>query len=211
VNGRAAGNQLLAEALAAAACGWPVLPGVVVVRSQLCSVLPHGSWSSGKRPVPVADVVHLASTDADTVRTYWRRCPEALVAIATGEGTDALEMPSFLGRCSVSRLRECGLPVPPVVATAARCTFLVSPEPQQWVEDRVADLALQQYGVRYRAAGEWVVLPPAELPGRDAVTWAVHPDEVVDRLPTARQVLSNVAYAAQRSLTAAAVPAELSW
>ncbi len=211
MNGRAAGNRLLAEALAAAAYGWPVLPGVVLVRSQLCSVLSRGSWSSSGQPVPVTDVTHLASTDAATLRTYWQRCPESLVAIATGQGTDALEMPSFLGRCSVSRLRECGLPVPPAVATAARCTFLVSPEPQQWVEDRVADLGLDQYGVRYRAAGGWVVLPPADLPGRDGVTWVVHPDEVIERLPTARQLLSNVAYAAQRSLTAAAVRAEPFW
>lgn len=73
-------NPFLTEALALARRGWPVFP---------CS---PAAGKGGKRPLVPGESApgakdggfHLATTDKDQIRAWWRRWPKALIGVPTG-------------------------------------------------------------------------------------------------------------------------------
>jgi bifunctional DNA primase/polymerase-like protein len=75
-----------------AACGYPVVPMHAAHPGGGCSC-PAGSGCSeaGKHP-RLAAWPRLAATDPDRVRGWWRRWPDANLALATGHRFDALDL-----------------------------------------------------------------------------------------------------------------------
>jgi Bifunctional DNA primase/polymerase, N-terminal len=75
-----------------AACGYPVVPMHAAHPDGDCSCLAGlGCPEAGKHP-RLAAWPRLASTDPATVRGWWRRWPDANLALATGRRFDALDL-----------------------------------------------------------------------------------------------------------------------
>ncbi|MBJ3774336.1 bifunctional DNA primase/polymerase [Acuticoccus mangrovi] len=70
-------SALLTAALALAERGWPVFP---------CN--PAADKAKGKQPL-IAKGFKGASTDPDTIRTWWREHPDALIGLSTGRDLGA--------------------------------------------------------------------------------------------------------------------------
>jgi hypothetical protein len=164
--GRGPANPLLDAALAYAARGWRVFP------------------VEGKRPL-TSHGAHDATTDEATIRAWWRRWPEAGVAVATGaeSGLVVLDVdPRSGGDESLRRLEaERGeLPRTPVVLTGGEDggDHYYLAHPGGTVPNRVG---LGGYsGLDLKADGGYVVAPPSiHLSGR-AYVWEVnaHHDDV---------------------------------
>jgi Bifunctional DNA primase/polymerase, N-terminal len=75
-----------------AACGYPMVPMHAICPGGGCTC-PAGSGCSdpGKHP-RLAGWTRLASTDPAVVRGWWRRWPDANLALATGRRFDALDL-----------------------------------------------------------------------------------------------------------------------
>jgi hypothetical protein len=80
-----------------AACGYPVVPMHAAHPDEGCSC-PAGSGcpEAGKHP-RLAAWPRLAAADPDTVRGWWRRWPDANLALATGRRFDVLDLDGTQG------------------------------------------------------------------------------------------------------------------
>ena len=78
----------LTAALLYANCGFPVFP-IHSVRDGKCTCGSACGRNAGKHPW-TAHGFKDASTDADTIRTWWQKWPDANVAIATGKRSNLL-------------------------------------------------------------------------------------------------------------------------
>jgi hypothetical protein len=119
-------------------------------------------WPGGKTPV-TNHGVHDATTDAETLRRWWIRWPDANVAIATGTpGPDVLDVDvrgGGSGWPALRRLRETGLlpPGAPLAVTpsgGAHLYFLGSNQRNGSLPDVHLD---------FRSAGGYVLVPPSRV------------------------------------------------
>jgi Bifunctional DNA primase/polymerase, N-terminal len=173
-------DGILGQALAYAASGWPVFPcGPGVKMPAIPSAHPAGSLCKGECGQD-GHGFRDATTDPARIRAWWRRWPDANVAIATGApGPDVLDVdnrPSgweafnrlkragaLAGAFALIRTRAGGLHVY-YQGTSQRCT-----------------VSIGGATVDYRAAGGYVVAPPSYVEA-DAKGPAGH-YEVLEKRP----------------------------
>jgi hypothetical protein len=139
-------SELLAAALEWASRGVPVLP---VRPAEKTPLTVHG----------VSD----ASTDADLVRAWWARWPEANVAIATGGGgVDVLDVDvrgAGSGWAALNQLRQAGLVADgmPRVRTPSGGIHL------HFVGTDQCNGSLHAEHVDFRSSGGYVLVPPSRV------------------------------------------------
>ncbi|HEX6498988.1 MAG TPA: bifunctional DNA primase/polymerase [Micromonosporaceae bacterium] len=143
--------DLLAAALAYAAAGWPV----------------HPCQPGGKEPL--TRWRDAATTDPRIIASWWRRWPDANVAIVTGApGPDVVDFDTKDGRAglaSLDRLRAAGL--------LSGAFALIRTQSGGWhlyyagTDQRNANLG--PCGVDFRGAGGYVLAPPSLVGGRPYV------------------------------------------
>ncbi|QFZ16316.1 bifunctional DNA primase/polymerase [Saccharothrix syringae] len=180
--------ELRAEAVNLAWHGWPVLPGTYPAGDRWAGR--DGVEDSG--PVPVhRDWRERVGTRADQVATWWAGRSYSIL-LATGHGVDAIEVDAELGRRAAVALRATGIPVPIVATPDGRWTFLVASG-----GGLVADP-----GVRHRAEGEYVPLPPSPAQ-HGVVHWRVKPQICAWQLPHVSVVRDALLSAPSYDLVAA--------
>lgn len=164
-------SDILGQALAYAAAGWPVFP---------CK-------PGGKAP----DTVHGfkdATTDPEVIRRWWLAGPDRNVAIATGApGPDVLDVdvkPAGSGWAAFNRLKAAGL------LTGARALVRTPSGGLHAYYAGTGQLSgrLVRHFLDFKAAGGYVVAPPSVVGGR--------PYELLDK----RQADARIDWQAARRL-----------
>jgi hypothetical protein len=98
--------SILEAALQCAARGWPVLP-LHTPTAQKCSCRDSECSSPGKHP-RVDRGLKEASADADTIRRWWKKWPDANIGIATGpaSGLFVVDVDGTEGHASLADLQR---------------------------------------------------------------------------------------------------------
>lgn len=109
-----------------------------------------------KTPLPKSHGCHDATTDADTLRAWWRAVPDANVGIATGHVVDAIDIDGPAGHVWRATVRD----LPRVLGTvstprAGGMHLYVPARPGRGNRARIED------AVDYRGRGGYVVAPPS--------------------------------------------------
>lgn len=154
-------NTLLAQALAYAARGWPVIP---------CR--PHG-----KEPL-VAGGYRAATTDPDVIRGWWMRWPDANVGIPTGRPSGIIVIdvdPRHGGGETLLELPELPQTVEVITGGGGRHLYFLAPNQ----EIRCRPNALGP-GLDLRGDGGYVLVPPSVHPSGRRYEWELssHPEDV---------------------------------
>ena len=154
-----------------------VTPGSDPTANELQAALAYASNGRSvfparrdKRPL-VANGFKAATTDADTIRSWWERWPDAGIATPTGHGWFALDVDD---EQAFARLIAEHEPLPPTVE-------VVTPRPGRHLYLRAAGVSngrgrLPQ-GLDVRGLGGYVLLPPS-LHENGVYEWRTAPDEV---------------------------------
>ncbi|QMU75774.1 bifunctional DNA primase/polymerase [Streptacidiphilus sp. PB12-B1b] len=186
----------LAELLAAARAGFPVVPAAHAVDYR-CSCDRMGCPAPAQHPLSFA-WQSMATVDAEQVTRWLARDPQANAVTATGRAHDVLDVPAEAGRLALQRMGELGIPVGPVAAVGEdRFLFFTTTrstldEDEWWTSEldtHPEDLA-EHPGIRWHTRGSYVLLPPSRLTDGSAVTW-VRPPELP--LPDPLRVLDLLA------------------
>jgi Bifunctional DNA primase/polymerase, N-terminal len=153
-----AGVEALREAaLRYAAAGWPVFP----------------CWPGRKEPhgILVPHGLKNATTDPAGIRRWWTACPDANVAIATGEpGPDVLDVdmkPGGSGFAAFGQLRCAGL-------LSGACAIVRTPSGGMHVYYQGTGQGngrLPRHFLDFRSHGGYVVAPPSTLGGGPTRSW----------------------------------------
>ena len=153
----AAPPRLLDAALYYASLGWPVFP--LKPRTKVPAT------RNGFKD---------ATTDADRVRAWWGRHPDANIGLPTGCAFDVIDVDVPEGVPALQRLLQAAVEVHGRVSTASGGVhFYVAPTGR-------GNTASPDTGIDYRGAGGYVVAPPSTLgPRVRAWTWAVHPSPAI--------------------------------
>src|SRR5258706_387647 len=150
----------LGQALADAAAGWPVHP--TRPDDPDCE---RGGRCECKAPLTEHGLLE-ATTDVAVIRAWWRRWPEANVAIATGApGPDVLDVdvtPDGSGFAALNRLKRAGL------LTGA--SHLIR-TPRGGLHVYYAGTGqpsgrLPRHHLDFKAAGGYVLAPPSRVHGK---------------------------------------------
>ena len=149
--------RLLDAALYYARLGWPVFP----LRPR------------DKRPA-TRNGFKDATTDAERIRTWWTRHPEANIGLPTGHTFDVIDVDLPHGVPAFISLLDTDTEVHGRVSTSSGGIHLyVTPTGG-------GNLAGIVPGIDYRGAGGYVVAPPSTLgPRGRAWAWSVHPSPVL--------------------------------
>ncbi len=143
---------LAAHALAYARAGRPGLP------LRPC----------GKQPLSRHGVKD-ATTDADVIRSWWQRWPEANIGLAIPPGFVVVDVDA---QDALDRLRADALPLPATAqATTGRRQHFWYATPGVVCRNRVGLLP----GIDLRAPGGYVVAPPSVHPGGMLYRWVIEP------------------------------------
>jgi hypothetical protein len=157
--GGAARSEFLEHALAYAGLGWPVLP----LRPR------------AKVPLPGSRGVYDATTDANQVRAWWHRWPDANVGLAAGTSFWVLDV-DYLGweasepdgAATMAALAELYGRLPPTVQQltgGGGWQYLFLPD------ERVGNGVKFLPGLDTRGAGGYVVAPPSVHPNGQPYCW----------------------------------------
>ncbi|WP_371498170.1 bifunctional DNA primase/polymerase [Kitasatospora sp. NBC_00374] len=185
-------RRALTAALAAAALGWPVLPGARAVRGaggpcscgDLCCPVPGGH--------PYDPPLLAATTEARMVRWWWeRRCPGAPVLVATGRTVCAVSVPAVAGARLLAWFDGIGVPLGPVLATPSRYLLLVAPYTLDELGELLAERAWVPGSLRYHGPGGYLPLPPSRT-GAGGVHWVRPPREDGVWLPQVAALLGGL-------------------
>jgi hypothetical protein len=172
-------TAMLEAALSYAALGWAVAPVL------------HD----------LADTARRATTDQAKISDWWRRYPDASIALATGKPVDALGVPAMVGLAALTRLREAGLAVGPVTGTQHRYHFLVAAGGRDQFMTHHERLGVPYLDITYHGRGDAILLPPSPLDG-NPVRWELRPDDCIlsqgHPLPNAAELHGTIAYVALR-------------
>ena len=159
----------LSQALAYAAAGWPVFP--CRPDNPACA---NPKCHECKAPLTVHGFGD-AATDPAAIAAWWRDCPRANVAVATGApGPDVLDVdvkPDGNGFAAFSRLKRAGLLTGATMLVRTRSGGIhlyFSGTGQR-------KGALRRHHLDFQAAGGYVIAPPSSVHGRSY--------EVIDRRP----------------------------
>jgi len=164
-------TDVLGQALAYAAAGWPVFP--CRPDNPACAEPKCHRCKAPLTPSGFED----AATDPGTIRAWWRRWPRANVAIATGApGPDVLDVDRKQdgdGFAAFGRLQRAGMltGAAMLVRTRSGGVHLYFTGTSQ------RKGALPRHRLDFQACGGYVVAPPSRVHGR--------PYEVIDRRPAA--------------------------
>ncbi|MDH3226873.1 MAG: bifunctional DNA primase/polymerase [Thermoleophilia bacterium] len=152
--------SLAAKALAYAELGWAVVP-VHTPRGEVCSCSRRDCPSVGKHPRVRWQAFSENAPRLDQVRSWWRRWPDANVAVITGavSGLAVIDVdPRSGGDRACARLEERwgSLPPTPETLTGGGGRHL-------WFDTGDASLpsAIVSPGLELKAAGAAVVAPPS--------------------------------------------------
>lgn len=156
-------GQMLGQALAHAAAGWPAFP--CLPDQGTCPDEARNCKCRCKRPL-TPNGFKDASTDPEQIRAWWRQWPLANIAIATGApGPDVLDVdvkPDGAGWPALNRLKRAGL------LTGA--TALVrTPRGGMHVYYSGSGQrpgSLPRHFVDFRSQGGYVLAPPSRVHGR---------------------------------------------
>jgi len=171
-------SALLAAALEHARRGWCVVPLHGVVRGR-CTCGRRSCSSSGKHPI-LPRWPEAATTDPETIRSWWRRWPRANVGIATEAASGLLVLdvdPRNGGDEALCGLEERHGPLPETVVAltggGGRHVYFRDPG------GHVASVTIAP-GLELKAEGALVVAPPSVHASGRAYCWEVahHPADV---------------------------------
>ncbi|KXK61963.1 hypothetical protein AWW66_11015 [Micromonospora rosaria] len=151
-------------ALRYAAAGWPVFPTHWTTDTG-CSCGDTDCGSAGKHPLTRRGL-HDATTDPDTITTWWTRWPDANVAIATGHpGPDVLDVDvknGAPGAASLARLRAAGL----LAGAHAIVTTWSGGWHLYYLGSEQGNGSIVRHGVDFRSRGGYVLAPPSTIHGK---------------------------------------------
>ena len=169
--GRSEGGALLDAALEYAQIGLAVFPGHGIATDGRCTCGRSNCGSPGKHPRIKAWQVK-ATTNQDTIRTWWKRWPTANVCIATGSvsGLVVLDVdPRHDGERSLKFLEDSanGLPETPIARTGGGGLHYFFRHPGERFQNRVGILP----GIDIRGDGGFVVAPPSIHVSGEAYKW----------------------------------------
>jgi putative DNA primase/helicase len=159
------GNDILHAALSYAKRGWPVLPLWWVREDGRCACDSPNCDKPGKHPLGkdgmAPNGVNSATDDLDTIRTWWRRYPQANVGIATGKRSKiwVLDVDGQAGATTLADLehRHGALPLS-VTAKTGGGQHRVFSFHGETIKNRVKDIG---DGLDTRATGGYIVAPPS--------------------------------------------------
>ncbi|MET8681804.1 bifunctional DNA primase/polymerase [Streptomyces sp. NPDC004647] len=171
--------------LAAAAAGFP-LAQAAYPHGYGCSCDRIGCPTPGRHPVSFAWQTQ-ASTDAEQVGRWLRAHPQANFITATGINHDVLDVPSEAGLSALERLESEGIDVGPVAGSGdgpqGRVLFFTATrtpdDEDEWWPcqlDCHPETMDEHPGLRWHCRGSYVLVPPAQLPSEDPVTWLRGPE-----------------------------------
>lgn len=176
--------ELEREALlvAVAAAGLPLAPAAHPMRLP---VFVRPDRLSDARTPPLSFAWQTQSTtDRAQVERWARNQPQANFITATGMVHDVLDVPLEAGTAALERLLEAGIEVGPVAESSgtgeqARMLFFTATRGTPEDEDEWWPCELDCHpetmdehpGLRWHCRGSYVLVPPAALPGDQAVTW----------------------------------------
>jgi len=166
-----AGSPLLA-ALAYAAAGWPVIPVHTPIAAGGCSCSARHCRAVGKH-ARIRDWPRRASTDPDQIVRWWRRWPDANVAVRTG-ALVVLDVDGHEGTRALHQLQVAHEPLPATrCARTARGAHLYFHADTHLISCSAAQLAP---GLDVRAHGGYVIAPPSRHASGHRYRWAdTHP------------------------------------
>jgi Bifunctional DNA primase/polymerase, N-terminal len=153
--------ELLGQALAYAAAGWPVFP--TRPDNPEC---PGGPDCECKRPFPGSRGCRGASASPRLIRAWWQARPDANVAVATGSpGPDVLDVdvkPDGSGFAAFNRLKEAGLLAGPLALVRTpsgglHAYYLGTGQPNG---------KLPRHHLDFRGDGGYVLAPPSRVHGK---------------------------------------------
>lgn len=156
-------------ALAHAHRGLKVIPLHSPTRDGSCSCGREECPSTGKHP-RISDWVNKATTDEETIRSWWKLWPDASVGIATGDGLVVLDVDGEAGERSLEALRaESTWPsmVPEVKTGRGRQFYFSTNTP---IGNSVQKLGP---GLDVRGVGGYVVAPPSRHVSGVVYSWTV--------------------------------------
>jgi hypothetical protein len=156
-------GQMLGQALAYAGTGWPAFP--CLPDQGTCPDEARGRKCRCKRPLTANGCLG-ATTDAATLRMWWRRWPTANVAIATGApGPDVLDVdvkPEGNGFASLSRLKRAGL----LTGAAALIRTGSGGIHVYYTGSDQPNGSLPRHRLDFRGRNGYVIAPPSRVHGR---------------------------------------------
>lgn len=160
----------MVSALGYARRGWPVFPCHAPVGRGCTCPAGAGCASVGKHP-RTRHGLHDASTDAGTIKAWWRTWPRANVGIRTGEGLVVVDIdPAHGGAASIEALeaKHGRLPATLAVRTGGAGLHLYFA-----VEKAVRNSAgALGPGIDVRGEGGYVVAPPSRHVSGAAYRWS---------------------------------------
>lgn len=170
--------NMLAEALSYAARGWPVFPCEGKDKRPL---VPRDTDADGK-PIPNTGGLKKATTDADQIRAWWTKWPNALIGVALGheagvwvvdfdprEGEDvdgvAARMAELVGN----------FPAGPKSETQSGGWHIWFRMPEGDVPKNSVGKGATKH-IDWRAQGGYVIAPPSVMANGNRYSWLVSPD-----------------------------------
>lgn len=178
--------DMLGEALAYAARGWPVFPCNHVsdhpdakVRKEKTPLVGRDKDASGKS-IENTGGLRKATTDEKQIREWWRKWPNALIGVRLGAET-GLWVVDFdpRGDDTISDVADrftdlvCDLPPGPKSETQSGGWHYWFRMPSGEIPK---NSARRIKGVDWRAEGGYVILPPSAMSNGNRYSWLISPD-----------------------------------
>ncbi|MFV0136311.1 bifunctional DNA primase/polymerase [Streptomyces sp. HMX87] len=184
--------------LAAAGAGLPLAPAAHPAGYR-CSCDRIGCPTPARHPVSFAWQTQ-STTDRAQVERWARHQPQANFITATGMVHDVLDVPLEAGREALGRLLDSGIEVGPVTESDdGRMLFFTltrgTPEDEdEWWPcelDCHPETMDEHPGLRWHCRGSYVLVPPARLPGDQAVRWVRGPEHALPDPLTLLEALTD--------------------
>jgi hypothetical protein len=186
---------------------WDVVPATYLVfeGGRLVCSCGWNCGSPGAHPA-TKDWQTRATADPDTIASWWEETPRAGIVLPAGRRFDVIDVPEPAGCLALARLERAGTGTGPVLATASRrLRFLVLPSGREKLPPTLRRLGwnTRDLDLRYLGSGDYVLAPPSAEGTAGGVYWARPPAEDRWSLPSARQLLAEIAYACRRAARSA--------
>jgi hypothetical protein len=149
-------KMLMNHALRYAADGFAVFPCRLNGKEPLGSLVPNGCLD--------------ATTDTETIKGWWAKCPNANIGLATGM-KNGLAVVDLDGMEGINSGKSMGL-MSSVVALTGNGRQLFYADPEAKLKNSVKKLAA---GVDTRGSGGYVIVPPSLHPNGKRYSWLGQP------------------------------------
>ncbi|PZT69631.1 DNA primase [Streptomyces sp. SW4] len=184
--------------LATAGAGLPLAPAAHPA-GYMCSCDRVGCPTPARHPISFAWQTQ-STTDRAQIERWARHQPQANFITATGMVHDVLDVPLEAGREALARLLDGGVEVGPVAESDdGRMLFFTltrgTPEEEdEWWPcelDCHPETMDEHPGLRWHCRGSYVLVPPARLPGDQAVRWLRGPEHALPDPLTLLEALTD--------------------